>query len=275
MTFETQLPENTWIDAHCHLTDPRFSTDLDDVIARSCAAGVQAWVQGGVSPDDWSRQIQLRKQYGKAVIMSFGLHPLWVAQQSRAEIEMALSLLEGQISAAAALGELGLDFRRKDDSAETRLLQQYAFERQLEIAKNAAKPLILHVVHAHAEAIRCLKKWSPFPHGGMVHLFSGSLETARIYLKMGFYISVGGSITRKGFQKLKRAIHSLPRDRILLETDAPDQMPLLPAMPLNPLNEPAQLVQIAGVLANMLQVDRDELLFRSTSHLKKLFGIDV
>jgi TatD DNase family protein len=206
------------------------------------------------------------------VILSFGLHPVWVSQQSPDDLHKAFRLLEETSSQADAIGELGLDFhpRRSPESSQEQQIQ--FFKKQLLLAKEVSKPLILHVVQAHSQALGLLRESGPFPRGGMVHLFSGSLEIAQEYLRLGFLISLGGNITRQGFQKLQRTLHSVPLDKIVVETDSPDQLPQLPGFEASSLNEPAHLIRIADYLAGVRQVDRDELLTQSTNNLRKLFG---
>lgn len=263
----------SWVDAHCHLADERLAGRVEEIIERSRSAGVGAWVQGGVGPDDWERQLQLKAKYGAAIITAFGIHPWWAATHRKSDIESALKTLEEKLPLARAVGELGLDLGPKHTSPESNIKQFFAFEAQLELAKAAQKPLILHVVHAHAEAIDILKDNGPYEASGIVHSFSSSYEIAKEYLDLGFYISIGGSITREGFQNLKKAINSFPLDRIVVETDSPDQTPRLPGVKVDALNEPNNLIGIAEVLASLRGVSRDEILTRSSAKLRKLFGI--
>ena len=263
----------TWVDAHCHLADERLENRLDDILERSRAVGVGAWVQGGVSPDDWERQLKLKEKFGKAIVTAFGLHPWWVASNRKSEVEAALKKLEKKIPEAQALGELGLDFGPKHSSAENNLRQFWAFESQIEIAKRADKPLILHVVRAHAEALDILRDHGQYPASGIVHSFSSSYEIAKQYLDLGFYLSIGGSITREGFQNIKKAVGSFPLDRIVIETDSPDQTPKLPGIENDALNEPTNLIGIAQVLASLCGVERGALLSSSSDRLRKLFRI--
>jgi len=97
-------------DAHCHLADARFQDTIDDVLERSRQAGIVGWVQGGVCPDDWARQLELRKTHGMGVVTAFGLHPWWVAGAADEQVYQALISLESQVASAQAIGELGLDF---------------------------------------------------------------------------------------------------------------------------------------------------------------------
>jgi TatD DNase family protein len=269
-----------WIDGHCHLADPRLAGKLDDVLAASREAGVDAWVQGGVSPEDWDRQLALKRKlaasagssakHGKGPLLtSFGLHPWWVAQAAPEDVEAGLQTLARRLPEADALGELGLDLTEKH--AASLALQSRAFREQLGLAKSAGKPLVLHIVRAHTQAIEILTEFQPFPAGGLVHSFSASRETAKVYVGMGFLLSISGVITRPGFQTLKRALTGLPSESLVLETDSPDQ----PLEGSSGLNTPARLLDVARAVAALRNQAPEELLEASTGNLKRLFGVSA
>jgi TatD DNase family protein len=258
-----------WIDGHCHLADPRFDPERADVIARSEALGIGAWVQGGVSPEDWDRQAKLKAAYGgEKIYTSYGLHPWWVTRAGREEIQRGLELLAQRLPEADAAGELGLDLGEKNGGPPTLELQAGVFREQLKIARAAGKPLVLHVVRAHTQALDILKEFSPYLAGGLVHSFSGSRETAAQYLEQGFLLSISGGVTKPGFQTLKKALNSLPPERLVLETDAPDQ----PVEGVTGLNEPCRLVEIARAAAAIRGGSAEELLETSARNIRKLFG---
>ncbi len=266
-------PQARWIDGHCHLADPRFSTRLDAQLEEARRLGIHGWVQGGVDPADWDRQVGLKDRLGPAVVLAFGLHPWWVANQEAAEVEAAFRQLESRLPVASALGELGLDLHPRHCPKDSLARQSWALEHQLELVKRIPKPLILHVVSAHGEALEILSRHHPFPRGGLVHSFGGSAEVAKAYLDLGFHLSIGGSVTREGSQKLKKAVVSVPLDRLVLETDAPDQTPELPGVDRGSLNEPRHLIGIAQTVARLREMNPEALLDRSTENLKRLFGI--
>jgi TatD DNase family protein len=238
-------------------------------MTRSQDAGVGGWIQGGVSPRDWDRQLELQERYGPGFVTSFGLHP-WEASRLRdEEILHVLGELELRLAQAQALGETGLDHSARF-SPEQRRMQLLAFEGQLRILSKHPKPLILHVVQAHDAALAMLRKAGPFPKGGLVHSFSASVEAAQEYLRLGFLLSISGAVAKRGFQKLKSALSSLPLDKIVVETDSPDQSPIAGTR-----NEPARLILIAEAIGKLRGIDRDEVLDRSTENLRKLFGLDL
>jgi TatD DNase family protein len=279
----------TYIDAHCHLADPRFAGSLEDVLARSREAGIGAWVQGGVDPADWDRQLVIQKQHPGQIYTSFGLHPWWVARSSKAEFEQGLKLLAVRFKEADGLGELGLDYGpRLEASLETnmtldrdeaRAWQSEAFERQLELLKTTPKPLVLHIVRAHEDALDILQKYSKagvFERGGLVHSFSGPREIAQKYLDLGFSLSISGGIVRKGFETLKRAVSYIPLDRLLVETDSPDQALPNQAQNDRQLNEPTALIEIARAIAGLRSKHGGEsaerILEQSARNITRIFG---
>ncbi len=271
--FQMPSPRCLFIDAHCHLADARFAnSQLDQVIHRSKSQKIEGWVQGSASPLDWDLQLALQKRFGKGIITAFGLHPWWVASATERELEIELQNLENRIMDAQALGELGLDGRKNPHTLE---IQKSAFISQLRIAKASGKPMILHIVGSHSDAIKELQKQAPFPKSGIVHSFSGSYEVARDYLALGFLISIGGAITKKGFKTLKSAISQLPPEKIVIETDAPDQTPCLPGISVSSLNEPANLIGIAQVIAGLANLEYEELLISSANNLERLFGVNL
>jgi TatD DNase family protein len=192
-------------------------------------------------------------------------------------LEQALELLPEMLArgSCVALGELGLDYgpRRNPLSREVQLR---VFKQQLEIAGMARKPLVLHVVHAHEQALAVLKQVKPAQtFGGLVHAFSGSLELARRYMDLGFSISVGGALARPGYQTLKRAIKHIPADRLVIESDAPDFKPVGYEGALGgDLNDPGSLPFIAGELGALRGEGGVQLLENSRKNLIRVFGLD-
>src|SRR6185437_5725939 len=119
----------TWIDAHCHLSDPRLGPVIGQFLKRAREAGIRRFIQGGVSPEDWLRQRALADSE-EGIFCSFGLHPWWVASHTPDEFQTALESLGEWLPGAIALGELGLDYGKRCPD-ESRPLQKEAFERQL------------------------------------------------------------------------------------------------------------------------------------------------
>ncbi len=265
------MTSHNWIDAHCHLASPKFRSSLPEVIQRSQQVGVTGWIQGGIEPHDWNRQKLIKMEYGSRILTSFGLHPWWVSSANPEAVDSALKVLEHLLPEANALGELGLDFGKGHD--HNRALQLTAFESQLKLAKKFQRPLILHVVRAHSETLEILGTLAPFPQGGIVHSFTGSIEIAQKYCELGFLISLGGAVTQEGYFAVKKAIPLLSLPQIVVETDSPDQVPKIEGMAPLKINEPQYLVAIAHGIAQLKGTTVEEVLDQSTRNLEKLFGI--
>ena len=215
-----QLPKGP-VDTHCHLADTRWNEDPATLLDRQRAKGVGAFVMGGVDPADWERQLTWAAQFPGVVYPCFGLHPYFVADNSAEACEQALVRLEELLPQALAMGEIGLDYRGKiAKGSEARQLS--FFSRQLEMALGHSKALVLHIVRAHSQALKELKRHSS-PRG-FVHAFNSNLETALAYQSMGLFISVGGAL-HPGNKALYEAVRGLPLESLLLESDSPDQAP--------------------------------------------------
>jgi len=265
------MKSQQWIDAHCHLASEKLKPRLKEVIERSQQVGVTGWVQGGIDPADWTRQKLLKAQIGPRFMTSFGLHPWWVGQATPEALASGLKVLEEFLPEADACGEMGLDFGKSHDF--NRPQQFMAFREQLKLAKKHEKPIILHIVKAHSEALETLKSFAPFPSGGIVHSFTGSFEIAQKYSELGFLISIGGAITQDGYFALKKAIPLLLLAQIVVETDSPDQVPKLEGVDPEGSNEPQFLVGIAEAIARAKGTTVEAVLSESTRNLEKLFGL--
>ena len=234
-------------DSHAHLQDVRFDAPAR-VWERARAAGVRRVLLAGVDAVDWGRQAALAKLPG--VSLSLGVHPQVVAAMTEAEQDAELARLEAALAnrraSVAALGEIGMDGvgeRRGSYGAQKAL-----FAAQLRLARKHDLPVILHVLRAHEEALAVLGEVGVPEAGGVVHSYSGSAELVPRYLEHGLHLSFSGSVTWHEGGRAARAAGACPRDRLLVETDAPDQTPRArrPAV-----NEPAFLHDVVHALAEI------------------------
>jgi TatD DNase family protein len=261
-----------YIDVHCHLADPRWNSQRDESLKQSCDEGIETWVQGGVAPQDWEAQLALREKW-PGLIPVFGVHPVWAAQNFDLLVDSALDELPGWLPKAKGIGELGLDHGPKiERSSYDRQLK--AFRRQLEMAQHYTLPLVLHVVQAHGQALDVLetafKLRGKKPFRGLVHSFSGAPEVAERYLRLGLSLSVSGVVTHGGYLDLKKAIPLIPADRLLIETDCPDQKP----KPFEKIwNEPSSLFKAAEAVSALRNESAVVILERSAQNARKIFGL--
>lgn len=262
-----------YIDAHSHWADSRYSESEISVLLEQCLQKkITLFLQGGVDPTDWERQEQLKSRYPDHFLLSFGLHPYFIAQNDLAVCEEAMDTLAQKVFLCTALGETGLDFRDKYLGAEADVQKEKQltfFENHIALSKMTMKPLVLHIVQAHAEALHVLKTWDPPSCGGMVHAFNGSYEVAAEYVKLGFYISIGGAVTFAKNQKLKEAVRRLPMDQLLLESDSPDQAPF----GWTGLNDSTSLLKIAEEIAIIKGLSTEKVLETTSSNFKRLFKL--
>ena len=258
-----------WWDSHCHLADLRLDPLRESWLAQAANKGIHFFLQGGVGPEDWQKQIELHQQYSGRIGLCFGLHPYWVAAHEDEECEEALDQLARQLPQALAVGETGLDFR-PHIMKDSRERQISLFEMQLELAQTAQRPLVLHLVQAHEEAIRILDLWAWPERQGFVHSFNGSAFKMKELTERGLLISVGGPLLKSDNLKLKQAVKECPLEFLLVETDAPDQPGPRWKDQLNPLES---LLVVAEEVAKIKEMTYIEVLEISKENLKRVLHL--
>ncbi len=251
------------IDSHCHLDLPVFNEDWQEVIGAAKQQGVERFLVPGTTVAGWARQTDMSMKSPELDI-AFGLHPYFLPDDAESALQQLDSLLQQPLSALVAVGEIGID-ATLDTSVKK---QQQLFESQLSLASHYQLPVILHHRKSHHLLIESLKRCR-FQHGGVVHAFSGSPEVANAYIALGFVIGVGGTITYPRAQKTRQTVASLPLDRILLETDAPD-MPLQGRQ--GKRNSPVFLPEICLALAELKQTPATHIDTVTTNTYNALFG---
>lgn len=249
------------IDTHCHLDDPFLLPRLDQVIAAAEKAGVMGFVIPGVLPANWENIVSLQAE--GAIFAAPGVHPLHAGQWNQ-ELATRLAMLAPEI---IAIGEIGLDY---SPGMPARDVQMKAFREQLRIARKAGLPVIIHCRKAFADTLRALAEERALDSGGVMHAFSGSIETARQCLSMGLKIGVAGSVTWHNAVKPVAIARDIPLDQLLLETDSPD---LAPEPHRDRANEPAFLCHIAARVAELRGVPISEVAAVTSATASALFRL--
>lgn len=230
-------------DAHCHLQDARLSKDRAGVLSRARAVGVNRIAIKGASEADWS-EVELLVKSDSFLYPSFGLHP-WFLKQRSSDWAMRLNVLLEKYP-QAGVGEIGIDPEPKGYQAESMEVQEEIFLAQLEIAKRLKRPVSIHCRHTWGHLLELLDRAGPLPNGWMIHCFGGSKEMAQELLNRGAYLSFSGTITRSANRKAAEVLPCVPVERLLLETDAPDLMPVGAETSVNePRNLPLILARAA------------------------------
>ncbi len=250
----------SYTDCHCHLSDLRVFADVDLILQESKNEKIELFFISGYEPVEWQRQKELKTKYPKQILSSYGLHPWYVIQTSVEVLMSDFAQLESEIEAADAIGELGLDYLKrwpKDSYAK----QELFFRKQIELR---SKPLVLHIVRAHSQAISILKDYSVC---GLLHSFSGDWASAKQYLDMGLYLSFSPAILKS--RKMDETIKNLPMDSLLIESDSPDQAP--PDWPFQ-TNLPKSIYLVADKISQIKKEPVEKLLAQSAQNLKSLLA---
>ena len=253
------------IDTHAHLDEDAFSVDRDDVVARATSDGVAAIVTIGTTADSSRRAVELARQYSD-VFAAVGIQPNYTAAAQPGDWAIIEQL--AREPRVVAIGETGLD--RYWDYAPLELQQDY-FARHIELARSLSLPFVVHCRDAEAEVVAQLRELAAAgPLSGVMHSFTGDLETMRACLELGLHISFAGMVTYKKNDALRAVASEVPLDRLLVETDAPY---LAPAPMRGKRNEPAYVVHTARCLAEVRGMPPEELLEHTTRNARTLFRL--
>jgi TatD DNase family protein len=252
------------IDTHAHLEGEEYAEDCDAMIARAVDAGVQRIITCGTTVESSEKAVALTEKYPQ-VYAAVGIHPQEIAGVKRSDI-VRIGELARQTN-VVALGEMGLDFHRsvvhKDEQIQ-------GLKWQLELASELRLPVVLHTRKAVDEIIEILKEWlkkSPVDSPGVIHCFQENETVAKTFLEMGFYLAFGGYITYPN-SHLQNVINSVPKDRLLVETDCPY---LPPQKYRGQRNEPSYIALTVEKMAMMLGMTTEEVAELTTANALRLF----
>jgi TatD DNase family protein len=251
-----------FFDSHCHLDHPRLLSRLPDLIADAVTAGVSGFLVPGVHPDGWQQIAALCREFPRA-LPAFGVHPRHADLLTPA----VLSELRRRSRFAVAIGEIGLDYALATPARE---LQKLAFRAQLQLAAEAGLPVLIHCRKAFADLLDILKEARPGRTTGVMHAFSGSPETARECVRLGLYLSLAGTVTYRNALRPPAVAASVPLERLLLETDAPD---LAPEPHRGEVNLPSHLLATAARVAAIRGIPLEELARATTANAARLFRL--
>lgn len=253
------------IDSHAHYDDEKFNEDREELIASLAANGIEYVVNIGSSIAACRRTVELISKYD-FFYGALGLHPCDVADVSDEDF----AWLRNEIATnpkVRAVGEIGLDYYWNDPEPS---VQKPWFERQIEMARELKKPIVVHSRDAAKDTYDMMAALRCGEIGGVVHCFSYAVEEARKYLDMDFYIGVGGVITFKNGKKLKEVVEFAPLEKILLETDCPY---LAPEPYRGKRNSSLYIPHIVKEIAEIKGVSEEEVLRVTNENAKKMYNI--
>ncbi len=250
------------IDTHAHITCDELFPQAEDVLQRARDAGVERILCICLNPEEVKRAFALQEQYPWLDIAA-GYHPGDLYElDEKAWTDMERIVQDERI---LAIGEIGLDYHWDDVDKET---QKQAFITQIEWANRLHKPILIHMRDATKDTLELLKAHKQV--NGIMHCFSGSIETARELLAMGMYLSVGGPLTFLNARGIPEVISQCPPDRLFLETDCPY---LTPHPHRGKRNEPMYLSYTCDKLAEVLDMETKALNAHLRENYRKLFHI--
>jgi len=253
-------------DSHCHLEDERFAGEVEDVLTRMREAGVSRCILAGSDMDSSTRIAVLTASHPN-VYGVVGIHP-HEAKYFAAETLPALATLLKQ-PRIVGVGEIGLDYYYDHSPRET---QRDVFAKQLDFAYEQGVPAVFHVRDAHGDVTDLFRAHQNRLPAGVLHCYTGSVESAREYLAMGFYISFSGSVTFKNAHHLQEVARYVPMERLLVETDSPY---LAPVPMRGQRNEPAYVRYVAEKVAELRGIPLQELIDQTTANVERLYGLST
>lgn len=256
------------IDTHCHLDFDDYGDERGAVIDRGRAQGVRWFVTIGSGRGVESAIAAVALSKGNPdVLATVGVHPhdASVATASAIDAMEAVAASEPRV---VAVGEVGLDYHYDHSPREA---QREAFRRFVHVARRVKKPLVIHTREAAEDTLAVLREEGARDVGGVIHCFTEDAAFARAALDLGFDISFSGIVTFKSSESLRAVARMLPRDRFMIETDAPY---LAPVPMRGRRNEPGYIAHTAKSLAATVSMDEDELRRVTSTNAIRLFGLD-
>lgn len=249
-------------DSHAHLDDPQFDADRDAVIQKIKDAGVVYLNNIGADMKTSAASIKLAEK-NEFIYAAVGVHPSETTDMTESDIEELRRMAAHP--KAVAIGEIGLDYHYEDTNKE---LQKKWFRRQLELAKELDMPVVIHDRESGGECIAILKEMGIT--NGVMHCYSGSAETAKELLDMGFHISFTGVLTFKNAKKAVQAVSVIPMDRLMIETDCPY---MAPEPYRGTRNDSSYVGRVAEKMAEIKGISVTEVERITCENAKRFFGI--
>ena len=250
-------------DSHAHYDSEQFNEDRNELLLSMEENGVGTIVNSAANWDSVTEVVELAHKY-PFVYAAVGMHPDEVGDLNDERFEYLKS--QCQKDKVVAVGEIGLDYYWDNESHD---VQKKWFIKQLELARELDLPVIIHSRDAAADTLEIMKEYGQGLRG-VIHCFSYSIELAREYVKMGYYIGIGGVVTFKNGRKLKEIAAEIPLERILLETDCPY---LAPVPFRGKRNCSAYISYVAQEIANLKGISYEEVVVQTEKNGKELFQI--
>lgn len=254
------------VDTHCHLDDERYNDDLEEVLENARLKGVEKFIIPGADPKSLERAVEIAQKY-EMVYFAVGVHPYDAQNYDRSTLEKFVNHPK-----CIAIGECGLDYFRLPESLEEaedeKRVQKEVFIDQILWAKTLKKPLIIHIRESSADCLALLEKYAG-QEGGVLHCYNADESLLKL-ADRNFYYGIGGVLTFENAKKLINVYPKIPKNRLLIETDAPY---LTPHPHRGERNEPSYTTFVADKMSELSTVSRLEMEQITTLNSADLFGI--
>nr|WP_066503986.1 TatD family hydrolase [Abyssisolibacter fermentans] len=252
------------IDSHAHLDDSRFDKDREQLIKDLGNNNIELIINPGSDVATSVKAVSLAQKH-ENIYAAIGVHPHEVEDMEDETIELLRSL--SKKDKVVAIGEIGLDYYYDNSPRE---LQKKWFREQIKLAKELDLPIIIHDRDAHQDTYDIIKELKDDSLRGVLHCYSGGVELAREFIKLGFYISFAGPITFKNAKVSKLVAKEIPLEKMLIETDSPY---LTPHPHRGKRNEPLYVRFVAGEIAQLKGISFEEVMNITNKNARELFGI--
>ena len=251
-------------DSHAHYDDEKFDVDRVELLKKINEEGVTYIINVGADLKSSVSSVELSKQFN-FIYASVGVHPHEAKSMDDKTIDQLALLSKNK--KVVAFGEIGLDYYYDNSPRD---LQKYWFAKQLDLAAELKLPVIIHIRDAYEDAMEVIKKSKPRDKEGVIHCFSGSVETAKLFLNQGFTLSVGGVLTFKNARKVREVVAYIPEDMILIETDCPY---MSPEPHRSKRNHSGYLKYVAEKMAEIKGISFEETAYKTLVNAKRVFNI--
>ena len=251
-------------DTHAHYNSKQYEEDRDQVLRGLKDAGVEKVVNIAAEWDSLEATVKLTEEY-PFVYGTVGIHPDHVEELDPGKLEIILQM--SRKDKILAIGEIGLDYHWMVSSKD---MQKEWFIRQLELAKEENLPVVIHSRDAARDTFEIMRDVHAGSTQGVIHCYSGSVEMAREYVKLGYYLGIGGVVTFKNSKVLKRVVEEIPLSHLVLETDCPY---LSPVPYRGKRNSSDRLTYVAAAIASLKGCDREDVERITWENAHRLYGL--
>ena len=251
------------IDSHCHINDPSFKDHPEEYINLAKSAGIAEFLVVGYDEKSSRIAVDIAKKYPEC-FAAVGIHPSDVKRMKKGDLELIEELAKND--RVLAIGEIGLDYYW-DKEKEVQDQQKEFFIKQIEIANKLNKPISIHCRDAYEDCYEILKV-HPVNKGGVMHCYGGSPELAKMFIKLGFVLGFGGTLTFKNARKPKEVLESISDKDYILETDAPY---LAPDPYRGKQNHSKYLYLVRDKIAELRNISAEEVDRHSTENFNRIF----